>query len=75
MKHRIYIGKLFTKHFFVEVKKGLFNEWDRNRIVNITRKDIARWLINEKNNGNKTLLMTLPFIRQGCKNLSLIRMI
>lgn len=75
LKHRIYTGRLFTKHLFVEIKKDLFCEWDLDKIENITKRDIARWLIHERNNGNKTLLMTLPFIKRGCKDLSLIKMI
>jgi len=75
MKHRLYTGEFFTKHLFVEIKKGIFDEWDLNKINNISRKDIAKWLIHEKNSQNKTMLLKMPYIKQGCKNIELVKTI
>ena len=66
MEHRIYYGFLKNDHYFVEVKKNLFEEWNKKDIENISRKDIEEW--NKKEEGSKShnMLMTLSYIKQGC---------
>lgn len=66
-KHRIYYGKLLNDHYFVEIKKGLFDEWNIQDIRNITHRDIVKWRLRERNRKARVMLMTLSYIKQGCK--------
>jgi len=66
-EHKIYYGFLKNPHYFVEVKKNLFDEWNVEDIRNITHRDIVKWLLRERNRRAKVILMTLSYIKQGCK--------
>lgn len=65
--HRIYYGFLKNDHYFVEVKKNLFDEWNIQDVRDITHRDIVKWRLRERNRRARVLLMTLPYIKQGCK--------
>lgn len=65
-KHRIYYGYFKNPHYFVEIKKDLFDEWDGRDIRNIIHKDIVKWRLREKERKAKVILMTLFYIKQGC---------
>ena len=65
-EYRIYYGYLKNDHYFVEVKRNLFEEWNEKDIKNITRKDIEEWNIKEKGSKEHSILMTLLYIKQGC---------
>jgi hypothetical protein len=47
-EHRIYYGRLHNDHYFVEVKKNLFDEWDIREVRNITHRDIVKWRLRER---------------------------
>jgi len=66
-KHRIYYGRLENDHYFVEVKKGLFDEWGVKNVRNITHRDIVKWRLRERGRRARVMLMTLSYIKQGCK--------
>jgi len=66
-KHRVYYGKLLNDHYFVEVKKNLFDEWNVQDIRNITHRDIVEWRLRERDRRARVMLMTLAYIKQGCK--------
>ena len=66
-KHRIYYGFLKNDHYFVEIKKDVFDEWNIKDIRNITHKDIVKWRLRERNRKARVMLMTLSYIKQGCK--------
>jgi len=66
-KHRVYYGRLENDHYFVEIKKDLFDEWDVKNVRNITHRDIVKWRLRERDRRAKVMLMTLPYIKQGCK--------
>jgi len=66
-EHRIYYGKLSNDHYFVEVKKNLFDEWNLQDIRNITHRDIVKWRLRERDRRARVMLMTLSYIKQGCK--------
>lgn len=66
-EHRIYFGFLKNDHYFVEVKKNLFDEWNIQDVRNITHRDIVKWLLRERNRRARVMLMTLSYIKQGCK--------
>lgn len=65
--HRIYYGRLENDHYFVEIKKGLFDEWDVKNVRNITHRDIVKWRLRERDRRARVMLMTLSYIKQGCK--------
>ena len=65
-KHRIYYGKLHNDHYFVEIKKNLFDEWDIREVRNITHQDIVKWRLRERDRRARVMLMTLAYIKQGC---------
>ena len=65
-EHRVYYGKLETDHYFVEVKKDLFDEWNPHQVRNITHKDIVKWRLRERDRKARVLLMKLPYIKRGC---------
>ena len=65
-KHRIYYGKLHNDHYFVEVKKNLFDEWDIREVRNITHRDIVKWRLRERDRRARVMLVTLSYIKQGC---------
>lgn len=66
-KHRVYYGFLKNDHYFVEVKKNLFDEWNIQDVRNITHKDIVKWRLRERNRRARVMLMNLSYIKQGCK--------
>jgi len=65
-KHRIYYGHFKNPHYFVEIKKNLFDEWDVRKVRNITHRDIVEWRLRERDRRAKVMLMTLSYIKQGC---------
>jgi len=65
-KHRIYYGFLKNDHYFVEIKKDVFDEWNIKDIRNITHKDIVKWRLRERDRRARVMLMTLSYIKQGC---------
>ncbi len=65
-EHRVYYGKFQTDHYFVEVKKNLFDEWSAGKIRNITHRNIVEWLIRERERKAKVILMTYAYIKRGC---------
>ncbi len=72
-KHRIYYGYFENSHYFVEIKKGLFDEWNAQGVRNITHRDIVKWRLRERDRRARVMLMTLPYIKQGCgKTIKLI---
>ncbi|MBA7548646.1 hypothetical protein ES705_41111 [subsurface metagenome] len=66
-EHRIYYGRLHNDHYFVEVKKNLFDEWDIREVRNITHRDIVKWRLRERDRRARVMLVTLSYIKQGCK--------
>ena len=75
-KHRIYYGFLKNDHYFVEIKKNIFDEWNVKDIRNITHKDIVKWRLRERNRKARVMLMTLAYIKQGCgKTIKLLKTI
>ena len=66
-EHRIYYGKLLNDHYFVEIKKNLFDEWNLQDIRNITHRDIVKWRLRERDRSARVMLITLSYIKQGCK--------
>lgn len=65
-EHKIYYGYLKNEHYFVEIKKGLYDEWDAQQIRNITHRDIVKWRLRERSRKARVMLMTLSYIKQGC---------
>ena len=66
-EHRIYYGKFKTEHYFVEVKKKLFAEWNKKDVDNITHKDIVKWNLQERRGSkSRTLLMRFNYFKRGC---------
>ena len=65
-EHRIYHGFLQNDHYFVEVKKDLFDEWPARKVRNITHKDIVQWRLRERERKAKVMLMTFRYFKQGC---------
>ena len=65
-EHKIYYGFLQNAHYFVEVKKNLFDEWNAHDVRNITHRDIIKWRLRERDMRAKVMLMTLSYIKQGC---------
>jgi len=75
-KHRIYYGFLKNDHYFVEIKKDIFDEWNIKDIRNITHKDIVKWRLRERGRRARVMLMTLSYIKQGCgKTIKLLKTI
>ncbi|MBA7478292.1 hypothetical protein ES705_02902 [subsurface metagenome] len=75
-KHRIYYGFLNNDHYFVEIKKDVFDEWNIKDIRNITHKDIVKWRLRERDRRARVMLMTLVYIKQGCgKTIKLLKTI
>lgn len=66
-KHRIYFGFLKNDHYFVEVKKDLFDEWNLQDIRDITHRDIVEWRLRERERRARVILVTLSYIKRGCK--------
>lgn len=66
-KHRIYYGHFKNPHYFVEIKKNLFDEWNAQDVRNITHRDIIKWRLRERERRAKVMLMTLSYIKRGCK--------
>lgn len=66
-EHRIYYGRLENDHYFVEIKEDLFDEWDVKNVRNITHRDIVKWRLRERDRRARVMLMTLSYIKQGCK--------
>ena len=66
-EHRIYYGFLKNPHYFVEVRKGLFDEWNAEQIRNISHRSIVEWNLRQrKGSRSRTILMAFPYIKQGC---------
>ena len=65
-EHRVYYGFLKNDHYFVEVKKDLFDEWPAHQIRNITHRDIVKWRIRERDRKAKVMLMSFRYFKQGC---------
>ena len=65
-EHRIYYGYFKNQHYFVEIKKNLFDEWDIRKVRNITHRDIVKWRLRERNRRARVMLMTISYIKQGC---------
>ena len=65
-EHRVYYGFLKNDHYFVEVKKNLFDEWDVRKVRNITHRDIVKWRLRERDRRARVMLMTLSYVKQGC---------
>lgn len=67
-EHRIYYGFLKNDHYFVEVKPGLFDEWNVQDIRNINHRDIVKWNLRERGSRDKFILMAFPYLKQGCRD-------
>jgi hypothetical protein len=65
-EHRVYFGFLKNDHYFVEVKKNLFDEWNIQNVRNITHRDIVEWRLRERERRSRVMLMALPYIKKGC---------
>lgn len=65
-EHRIYYGHYKNDHYFVEVKPGLFDEWNVQDIRNITHRDIVKWNLRERGSRSKTILMAYLYFKRGC---------
>ena len=65
--HRVYYGFLKNPHYFVEVRKGLFDEWNADQVRNITHRRIVEWNLRQKKGSrSRTILMAFPYLKQGC---------
>ncbi len=74
--HRVYFGFLRNDHYFVEIKKNLFDEWDIREVRDITHRDIVKWRLRERDRRARVMLMTLSYIKQGCgPTIKLLKMI
>lgn len=67
-KHRVYYGFYKNPHHFVEVKKGLFDEWNAEEIRNISHRRIVKWNLRQRGSRDKFILMAFPYIKQGCRD-------
>ncbi len=65
-EHRVYYGFLKNDHHFVEVKPGLFDEWNIEDVRDIAHVDIIKWNLQQRENRDKHILMKLSYIKQGC---------
>lgn len=65
-EHRVYYGFLKNSHYFVEVKKDLFDEWNVEDVRDIAHVDIVKWNLQERASRDRFILMKLPYIKQGC---------
>ncbi len=67
-KHRVYYGFLENPHYFVEVRRGFFDEWNAGDIRDITHRRIVKWNLRERGSDSKTRLMMEPYLKHGCKD-------
>ena len=67
-EHRIYYGFLESVHYFVEIRRNLFDEWKAHQIRNITHRDIVKWRLQERSRKAKVMLMDYRYFKQGCGN-------
>ena len=75
-EHRVYYGWHLNDHYFVEIKKNLFDEWDIRKIRSITHRDIVKWRLRERDRRARVMLMSLSYIKQGCgETVKLLKMI
>lgn len=65
-KHKVYFGFFKNDHYFVEVKKGLFDEWNLTDIRNMVHEDIVKWRLRERERRSRVMLMTIGYIKRGC---------
>ena len=65
-EHRVYYGFLKNDHYFVEVKKDLFAEWNVEDVRDIAHVDIVKWNLRERASRGKCILMRFSYIKQGC---------
>lgn len=65
-KHRVYYGFLKNDHYFVEVKKNLFDEWNVEDVRDINHEDIVKWRLRQRGSRYKTILMTADYFKRGC---------
>ena len=66
-EHRIYYGFLQNPHFFVEVKKDLFDDWNADQIRNITHRRIVKWNLGQRKGcRSRRILMAFSYFKQGC---------
>ena len=65
-EHRVYYGFLKNDHFFVEITKDIYDEWNVQDIRNITHRDIVKWRLRRRERKAKVMLMNLLYIKQGC---------
>ena len=71
--HRVYYGFLSNPHYFVEVKKDLFDEWNSFGIRNINHRRIVKWNLRQRGSRSKVILMAFRYLEQGCgKTLRLL---
>lgn len=75
-EHRVYYGHFKNPHYFVEVKKGLFDEWNVHDVRNIAHRDIAKWRLRERGSKSKRILMRFIYFKWGCGDtIKLLKMI
>ena len=65
-EHRIYYGFFRNPHYFVEVKKDLFDEWNAEQIRNINHRRIVKWNLKQRGSKYKIILMAFLYFKQGC---------
>lgn len=65
-RHRVYYGFLKNPHYFVEVRKDLYDEWNVQDVRNITHKDIVKWRLKERGSKSKHILMHSAYFKRGC---------
>lgn len=65
-EHRVYYGYSKNPHYFVEVKKGLYDEWDVRGIGNITHRDIVKWRLKGRGSKSKRVHMRFAYFKRGC---------
>ena len=74
--HKVYYGFLKNPHHFVEVKKGLFDEWNAEDIRHLSHRSIVKWNLRQRGSRYKTILMAFPYLKQGCGDtLRLLRIV
>lgn len=67
-EHRIYYGLFKSPHYFVEITKDIYDEWDLKDVKNITHRDIVKWRLRERGNKDKHILMHSAYFKRGCKD-------
>lgn len=65
-EHRVYYGYFKNPHYFVEVKRGLYDEWDVRGVRNITHRDIVKWRLRERGSKSRRILMKFAYFKRGC---------